>query len=186
MAPLVAVSATPMRPSAAMRPAFLAALASPFLRRRSTAASMSPPVSPSADLQSIMPASVRSRSSLTIWAVTLAMKRYPVTRHGRACPGHPGLAACEEKTWMPGPRPGMTKVLLRRTFLCLSDPAFHAAGQADFLADGMGGVGAEPRDLPVMEDAEIVEFLLDRRRHVGELLEIVGDPARAGQHLVAR
>ena len=43
------------------------------LRKRSTAASMSPAVSPSAALQSIMPASVRSRSSLTIWAVTLAM-----------------------------------------------------------------------------------------------------------------
>src|SRR3954454_23725306 len=31
-------------------------------------------------------------------------------RHGRACPGHPRLACCEKsKTWMPGPRPGMTK-----------------------------------------------------------------------------
>src|SRR5689334_9990460 len=29
-------------------------------------------------------------------------------RHGRACPGHPRLAA-RSKTWMPGTRPGMTK-----------------------------------------------------------------------------
>ena len=32
-----------------------------------------------------------------------------------------------------------------------------------------------------MEDAEIVELLLDRRRDVVELLEIVGDAARTGQ-----
>src|SRR5262245_41009738 len=31
-------------------------------------------------------------------------------RHGRACPGHPRLAAPSMlKTWMPGTRPGMTK-----------------------------------------------------------------------------
>ena len=49
------------------------ALASPFLRSKSTAASMSPAVSPSAALQSIMPAPVCSRSSLTICAVMLAI-----------------------------------------------------------------------------------------------------------------
>ena len=76
--PLVAFTDIPIRPSAAMRPAFLAALASPFLRRRSTAASISPLVSPSAPLQSIMPAPVRSRSSLTICAVMLAIEPYPV------------------------------------------------------------------------------------------------------------
>src|SRR5262245_39403696 len=31
-------------------------------------------------------------------------------RHGRACPGHPRLAGSyRRKTWMPGPRPGMTE-----------------------------------------------------------------------------
>jgi hypothetical protein len=31
-------------------------------------------------------------------------------RHGRACPGHPRLfAPSEDKTWMPGTSPGMTK-----------------------------------------------------------------------------
>jgi hypothetical protein len=30
-------------------------------------------------------------------------------RHGRACPGHPRLIfRWNEKTWMPGTRPGMT------------------------------------------------------------------------------
>ncbi len=49
-------------PSAAMRAAFLSALASPCLRMSSAAASRSPLVSTSARLHSIMPAPVRSRS----------------------------------------------------------------------------------------------------------------------------
>ena len=61
--------AMPMRPSAATRPAFFAALARPLVRSQSTAASMSPLVSVSADLQSIMPAPVFSRSSFTIPAL---------------------------------------------------------------------------------------------------------------------
>src|SRR6185312_14084393 len=52
-----------------MRPAFLAAWARPFLRSASTAVSMLPFASLRAFLQSIIPAPVRSRSSLTIWAV---------------------------------------------------------------------------------------------------------------------
>ncbi len=76
--PLDPSTARPMRPSAAMRPAFLAALASPRLRNRSTACSMSPPVSSSAALQSIIPAPVRSRSSFTIAALTLAMRVIPL------------------------------------------------------------------------------------------------------------
>jgi hypothetical protein len=59
-------TATPTRPSAATRSAFLAALARPLVRSQSTAASMSPPVSVSAFLASIMPAPVESRSSFTI------------------------------------------------------------------------------------------------------------------------
>ena len=60
-------------PSAATRPAREAALTVPFLRRTSTALSMSPPASTRALLQSLMPAWVRSRSSLTIDAVMSAM-----------------------------------------------------------------------------------------------------------------
>ena len=48
----------PIRPSAATRPAFLAALDRPFLRSQSCAACMSPLLSVSAALQSIMPAPV--------------------------------------------------------------------------------------------------------------------------------
>src|SRR5699024_7015032 len=52
-------------PSAATRSDFFSALARPLLRSCSTAASMSPSVATSAFLHSIMPAPVRSRSSLT-------------------------------------------------------------------------------------------------------------------------
>jgi hypothetical protein len=61
--------ATATRPSAAVRPDFLAALARPLVRSQSTAASMSPSVSVSAFLASIMPAPVLSRSSFTCAAV---------------------------------------------------------------------------------------------------------------------
>ncbi len=56
-------------PSAATRSAFLSALARPDLRSHSAAASMLPAFSVSAFLHSIMPAPVRSRSSLTREAV---------------------------------------------------------------------------------------------------------------------
>src|SRR3546814_13397623 len=65
--------ATATRPSAATRPAFFAAADRPFLRSQSTAASTSPLVSPSAFLQSIMPAPVFSRRSFTRAAVISAM-----------------------------------------------------------------------------------------------------------------
>ena len=60
-------------PSLVSRPAFLAALARPFLRRTSTAASISPSASTRAFLHSIMGESVISRSCLTIAAVICAM-----------------------------------------------------------------------------------------------------------------
>src|SRR5690606_27264417 len=60
-------------PSAAIRPAFLAAFMPLALRRSSIALSMSPSASTRAFLQSIMPRPVRSRSSLTIPAVILAI-----------------------------------------------------------------------------------------------------------------
>ena len=58
-----------MIPSPVPRPARLPACAIPFSRRSLTAASMSPPVSSSARLQSIMPAWVASRSCFTSAAV---------------------------------------------------------------------------------------------------------------------
>ena len=64
-APLLPLVSMPIRPSAATRPAFLAAFDRPFLRSQSTAASMSPLASVSAALQSIMPAPVFSRRSFT-------------------------------------------------------------------------------------------------------------------------
>src|SRR6187200_2143656 len=67
--------------------------------------------------------------------------------------------------------------------LGLRDPAFDATGQSDFLADLVGGGGLEVCDLPIMEDAEIVELLFDRRRDPDKLLQVVGDAARAGQRL---
>ena len=47
----------------------------------------------------------------------------------------------------------------------------------------MSRFSAELGDLRVVEDAEVVELLLDRRRHAGKLLEIVGNAARTGQRL---
>mmetsp|Transcript_42101 Transcript_42101/g.89581 ORF Transcript_42101/g.89581 Transcript_42101/m.89581 type:complete len:220 (-) Transcript_42101:120-779(-) len=65
--------ATAILPSAAMRDAFLSALARPFFRSSSAAASTSPSNSVRTFLQSIMPAPVASRSSL-IWAVVTAKR----------------------------------------------------------------------------------------------------------------
>ncbi|KAG1254482.1 hypothetical protein G6F68_010827 [Rhizopus microsporus] len=77
--------ARPRRPSAATRSAFLSALAAPDLRMASAAALMSPLASVSAFLHSIMPAPVRSRSSLTREAVIstgLPHERKGLGRHG--------------------------------------------------------------------------------------------------------
>jgi hypothetical protein len=51
----------------------LAAFDKPFLRSQSMAFSISPPLSVSAALQSIMPAPVLSRSSLTILALIVVI-----------------------------------------------------------------------------------------------------------------
>ncbi len=67
--------------------------------------------------------------------------------------------------------------------LGLGDPAVDALRQSDFVADFRSGCGLEIGELPEMEDAEIVELLLDRRRHMRELLQIVGNAARSGQSL---
>ena len=73
IAAFVPLLATATRPSAATRPPFLTAADRPFLRSQSVAASVSPPASVSARLQSIMPAPVFSRRSLTIAAVISAI-----------------------------------------------------------------------------------------------------------------
>ena len=65
-----AVSNVSTIPSAAIRPAFLAAPASPFSLKNSTAFSISPSVAARAFLQSIIPAPVISLNSFTIPAVT--------------------------------------------------------------------------------------------------------------------
>src|SRR5262245_20497872 len=160
----------PMSPSAVMLPALLAAFARPFLRSQSTAGSILPLVSVSAALQSIMPAPVRSRSSLTICAVMFAMSA-PLVPLGA------GQRARVWKTTYPRPaeagRATMT-ALLGAQFLRPGNPAFHAAGQADFLADLVRRLRSETGDLPIVENAEIVELLLDRRRDMREFLEIVG------------
>ena len=87
MAALFGAEATPISPSAATRPDFLAAAERPFLRSQSMPPSRSPLVSVSARLQSIMPAPVFSRSSLTSAAVISAMEFTPVIPPGCADPG---------------------------------------------------------------------------------------------------
>src|ERR1700741_3146936 len=69
--------------------------------------------------------------------------------------------------------------------LGLGHPGIGPAGQTDLFADLVGGVGVDLGELPVVEDAEIVELLLDRARHARELLEIVGGAARTGKALEA-
>src|SRR5262249_30028884 len=149
-----------------------------------TAASISPLVSPRAALQSIMPAPVRSRSSLTICAVILAIETYPsgvVAGLGHSRPG------CDVELSKQGARPGSrARRSFRGQFLRLSDPAIHTAGQSNLLADLVGRLGPEARDLPIMENAKIVELLLDGGRDMRELLEIVGDAPRPGEHFIAR
>ncbi len=67
-APLVPKAATATKPSEATRLAFFAASAKPLVRSQSTADWISPSVSVKAFLQSIMPAPVLPRSSLTMAA----------------------------------------------------------------------------------------------------------------------
>src|SRR4051812_29524679 len=74
---------------------------------------------------------------------------------------------------------------LRSQLFRVGNPAFRAAGQPDLLADLVRGLRSKARDLPVVEDAKIVEFLLDRGRDMPKLLEVVGNSAWPGEHLVA-
>src|ERR1700751_6460397 len=85
------------------------------------------------------------------------------------------------------PAPGRPRRLFRfsRERLGLGDPGVGAARKTDFFADLVRRVVIELGELPVVEDAEVVELLLDRARHAGELLEVVGGAARTGEALEA-
>ena len=108
IAPFFGATNMPTRPSAATRPAFLAALDRPFLRSQSTAASMSPLVSVSAALQSIMPAPVFSRRSFTIEAVIVAMSQILYLRSSCAAKRRDAPSSClairapQRGGWMAG------------------------------------------------------------------------------------
>src|ERR1700744_5167959 len=67
--------------------------------------------------------------------------------------------------------------------LGLGDPGIGAAGQSNLFADLVCGVVIELGELPVVENAEVVELLLDRTRNAGQLLEVVGGTARTGEAL---
>ena len=69
--------------------------------------------------------------------------------------------------------------------LGLSDPGIGAARKTNLFTDLVRGIVVELGELPIVEDAEVVELLLDRTRHAGELLEVVGGAARPGQTLEA-
>src|ERR1700732_4465465 len=171
--PLVAEVSAPIRPSAATRPAFLAAFDRPFLRSQSIAACMSPSFSASACLQSIMPAPVVSRRSLTIAAVIVAIVASPL-RSGRTRRGHslrrcPPPAITSVGKLVAGRRPPPFALLgFRGQRLGLGYPAIGAGRKPDLFADLMGGIVIEFGQLPVVEDAEVVELFLDRAGHAGE------------------
>src|ERR1700731_1614235 len=188
--PLVPAVSAPIRPSAATRPAFFAAFDRPFLRNQSIAACMSPSFSASACLQSIMPTPVVSRRSLTIAAVIVAIVAV-LCLSGRLRRGFCRLAAVRHQQLrklrtggrkISGPR-ALRLFRFRGHRLGLGHPAIGARRQSDFFADLVGGVVIEFGQLPVVEDAEIVELLLDRAGHAGELLEVVGGTARPGETL---
>src|SRR6202165_231064 len=186
--PLVPDVSAPISPSAATRPAFFAALDRPFLRSQSIAACMSPAFSDSACLQSIMPAPVVSRRSLTIAAVIVAIVAI-LCLSGRAGRGFEPPPPSTPRIYVDlEARPeGPTAALFgfRGQCLGLGHPAIGSRRKPDFFADLVGGVMIEFGQLPIMEDAEIVELLLDRAGHAGELLEIVGGAARPGKTLEA-
>src|SRR5271154_6217104 len=156
--PLVALVTAAIRPSAATRPAFFAAFDKPFLRNQSWAACMSPPLSVSAALQSIMPAPVDSRRSLTIAAVIVAIVERPL-----ACQGNCGLRPLPPRRPPPagncgGRKRGRKKQSGRRVGLFrfrgqrlgLGDPAIGAARKSDLFADLVRGVVIELGELPVV------------------------------------
>src|ERR1700676_774354 len=190
--PLGPAVSAPINPSAATRPAFFAAFDNPFLRSQSIAACMSPSFSASACLQSIMPTPVVSRRSLTIAAVIVAIVAI-LCLSGRPRRGLCRLAAVRHqvlrKLRTDGrkvPASTLTLFGFRGHRLGLGYPAIGASRKSNLFADLVCGVVIEFSQLPIVEDAEIVELLLDRAGHAGELLEVVGAAARPGKTLEAR
>src|SRR5271169_4154870 len=174
MMPILASTTTPTRPSAAMRPLFLAALASPFLRSQSTAASISPPVSVSAFLQSIMPAPVRSRSSFTSAAEIVAIviprfwkrRRRGASRALNSSDLGLGEGASDQGASLLDPA-------------IAPDAAVELEIGVELARLGVGHGG----DLPIVEHAVVVELLDDLRADARQLGEIVGRAARRGEEL---
>src|SRR5579864_2196012 len=72
---------------------------------------------------------------------------------------------------------------LSTKFLGLGYPTVDPARQPDFFADIVGRCRPETGNLPIMEDTEIVELLLDRRGYARQFLQVVGDAARPRQCL---
>src|SRR5262249_5113383 len=68
-------------------------------------------------------------------------------------------------------------------FLGLSNPAVDAAGQTDFFAHFIGGGRAQSGTFPEVENAEVIELLLDCRRDAMQLLEVIRNAAGARQTL---
>ena len=85
-------------------------------------------------------------------------------------------------------RPGHAAYQLfrfRSQRLGLGNPGISAARKTDLFTDLVRGIVVELGELPVVENTEVVELLLDRTRHAGKLLEVVGGAARTGQPLEA-
>src|SRR5271166_3354027 len=183
--PTLSSTAMPTSPSAATRPLFLAALARPFLRSQSTAASMSPSVSLSAFLQSIIPAPVFSRRSLTSPAVIVAIdfpRALAAAPRARRQPYHPPCVRTGSHT-------GQTDAYSNRRLL----GGHQGAGLIAPLVPGdaavelevgvklAGFVGGHRGELPIVEHAVFVEFLLDLGTDAGDLGQIVRCAPRSGQ-----
>ena len=69
--------------------------------------------------------------------------------------------------------------------LGLGYPGIGTARQTNVFADLVRGVVIEFGKLPVVEDAEVVELLLDRAGDARKLLEIVGGAPRSREPLEA-
>src|SRR5918995_2920382 len=99
----------------------------------------------------------------------------------------PGNVVCGTKAVAGKFRPRLFALFrFRGHRLGLGYPAIGAVRKPDLFADLVRGIVIEFGKLPVMEDAEIVELLLDRAGHAGELLEVVGGTARPGNALETR
>ncbi len=187
--PRLALTATPTRPSAATRPLFLAALARPFLRSQSTAASMSP-----SDLVQRVLAVHHARAGLL---AQILHQPSGDRRHGvpsdasNRCVRWTERARPEQALGPSPPRPGPI-ALMRERERYSPRPSARAAC-SPHLSRAMrplnlrsaSSLAASLRrhrgELPVVEHAMLVELLDDLRTDAGQLGEIVGRAARRGR-----